>query len=342
MRINILKILNIILPTKIFNYLKIKKQRFIICLNLFRGYYYDFKIFKKFSGTQENNTPTKLIGNIIREYHVVEKGLTMPHTRLGFGKDLVLSLCINCEKYLSVFDKEDEQLIHAISVLHEYELLHTVNNFDLDADIITAISKLTNYNIVQHTSFQKEMTKSEYFKEVQSPFSDFSGSRSSLRNFTNEEIPLSKILHALELVRNTPSACNRQSWRTYVFTDKEQINKILEVQGGNRGFGHLTNKLIVIVGEVGLYTGKAERNQVFVDGGMYAMNLLYSLHHNLIGACILNCSNTNEKNYQLRTLCQTKESEAFIAMVACGIPPDSFMIASSLRYDLKKTNCVIN
>ena len=57
-----------------------------------------------------------------------------------------------------------------------------------------------------------------------------------------------------------------------MYTNKNQIAKILEVQGGNRGFGHLANRLIIITSEVGVFTGVAERNQVYIDGGMYARN----------------------------------------------------------------------
>ena len=105
----------------------------------------------------------------------------------------------------------------------------------------------------------------------------------------------------------------------YVFVNKKQIVKILEIQGGNRGFGHLTNKLIIIAAELGGFSGLSERNQAFVDGGIYAMNTLYALHYNQVAACIMNCSTSPEKDKQLRSLCKIKESEVFIAMVACGI-----------------------
>jgi hypothetical protein len=50
----------------------------------------------------------------------------------------------------------------------------------------------------------------------------------------------------------------------------------LKLQGGIRGFGHLTNKLIVITSDTAVFL--MMKDQAFIDGGMYAMNVLYGLH----------------------------------------------------------------
>lgn len=341
MNTKVKKVFKIILQAGTFNYLKSNKSKITSFIHVLKGYHYDFRRYYKFSDTNGSDTSSKLIGKIIREYHVIEKGLTMPQTRLGFGKELVLSLCADCKTYLTNYGNEDEQLIHAIGVLLEYKQVHDSHNIQLDIEIITALKDLEKYILGIKVTSQKEMTRKEYFNHIRSPFLQFSNSRSSIRNYSIQDISINKILEVLELVRNTPSACNRQSWRTYVHTDKAQIYQILDIQGGNRGFGHLTNKLIIVTGELGVFNGQGEKNQVFIDGGMYVMNVLYALHYYQIGACILNCSISVEKDKRLRHICKIKESEVFIAMVACGIPPESFMIAASKRYSIDKTNKII-
>ena len=330
-----------ILPLKLVYYLRIKKMMISSLVNLMKHYQYDLKLYYKFSGISGRNSSLNLIGEIIRKYHVIEKGLTMPQTRLGFGKELLISLCGVCQKFILNYGNNDEQLLHAIGVILEYENFHNVQHYKLDAEVISAIRKLESYSTDVKATFQKEVTKTVFFEKTDRDFSQFSNSRSSIRNFTEEDIQMDKILNSLDLIRNTPSACNRQSWRTYVYTDKEKILKLLDLQGGNRGFGHLTNKLIIVASELGVFTGQEERNQAYIDGGIYLMNLVYSLHYNKIGACILNCSNSIEKDIELRKLSMIKESEVFIAMVACGIPPETFKIATSTRYSLDKTNVII-
>jgi len=326
-----------ILPEKLVSIIR----RLTLKLYMLHAYYYDLKRYFVYSSSKGFYSEDQLIGKIILEYHVIEKGLTMPETRLGFGREKILSLCNNCIDFIGKYKNEDVQLKHAIGVICEYKYYHEKNKFKLDEEILSGIEMLEKINggTILHTD-QKEINKEMYFSHTYDSFYDFSNSRSSVRNYSSEAISEEKIISAISLVTNTPSACNRQPWRTYIYTQKDQINLILEAQGGNRGFGHLTDKLIIITGELGLFGSLSERNQVFVDGGMYAMNLLYSLHYHQIAACILNCSHSVEKDMMLRKLCKIKESEVFIAMITCGIPPDNFKIAISKRYDVHKTNVI--
>lgn len=318
------------------------KRKFQNSIKIKEAYRYDRYRYYNFSRISGDNSSVKKIGEITILYHVIEKGLTMPETRLGFGSDRIIKLCGLCVCYVQKYGLDDDQVIHALKVIKEYSLYHAKKDYILDSTVIESIDLARNIASEISASAQKRKTKKDYFKNKSNSFLLFSNSRASVRNFSGVNITVEKLLEVLDLAKNTPSACNRQSWRTYLYSNKEQINSILMVQGGSRGFGHLANKLIVITGELGAFSGVAERNQVFIDGGMYAMNLLYSLHYHEISACILNCSHYPEKDKELRNLCNIRESEVFIAMVVCGVPPESFMITVSKRYNLEKTNTLIN
>ncbi|GET33965.1 hypothetical protein PbJCM13498_28280 [Prolixibacter bellariivorans] len=331
-----------IVPNSIYIYLKDKKKFFLTQKILRKSYDYDYKKYLSHSDSFSPNTSTKMIGNIIKTYHTIEKGLTMPEFRPGFGQQKVIELCHNCINYIKKYGDNEEQLKYAVQVILEYKTFHNSLNFALQPETENEIQNIRNYAPALTASSQIETTDVLYFKNAESSFDEFSNSRASVRNFTGKDIPLSSLTESLKLAQNTPSACNRQCWRTYVYTQSEQINEILEEQGGNRGFGHLTNKLIVITAELGVFNRHYERNQAYIDGGLYAMNLLYSLHFQKIAACILNCSTWPEKDVELRKLCKIKDSEVFIAMVACGLPPQKFKIAASKRYKIDVTNRFIS
>ncbi|MGB4415531.1 MAG: nitroreductase family protein [Paludibacter sp.] len=332
------KTLQWLVPKKVRDFRKRKLNNYSLKKELKAAYLYDLNRYLKYTDAFGSDIETNLISRIIRNYHVIEKGLTMPEARLGFGRNNLITLVMDCLKYIQKYGKEDEQIIHAIGVILEYELFHHQKKFKLDNEIVYYIETIRNNIENIAVCSQVETTKNEYFKYSNCSFPEFANSRSSIRNYSKEEIPTERIINALELARNTPSACNRQCWRTYIYSDKTEICNILEIQGGNRGFGHLTNKLIVIAAEVGVFSNIAERNEAYIDGGIYAMNLLYAIHYQRIAGCILNCSNTIEKDIKLRKICKIKDSEVFIAMIACGIPPETFYVASSKRYNLEKTN----
>ncbi|RKS84694.1 nitroreductase [Orbus hercynius] len=327
------QIIKKILPKIVFDFLRVNYNKYKIR----KAYYYDYKRYCEYSSTTDLNSQLKLEAMIIRESHIIEKGLTMPEIRIGFGEQKMLSLCNNCYDYITKYTPVTPQVAHAISVIKEYQIFQSKNNFELCAELNTRISSLLSSRVVSNieASQQEKITKEAYFTHVDSPFATFSSSRKSIRNYSSEEIPLERLQDAFSIALNTPSACNRQTVRTYVYSDKSTIKKILDAQMGAGGFGYLSNKLIVITAELGVFSEAQERYQAYIDGGIYAMNLLYALHSLKIAGCILNCSHTPGKDLILRDLCKIKDSENFIAMISCGIPPEVFAIAISKRYRLE-------
>jgi nitroreductase len=324
-----------ILPNPLRTFLRDSKQ----FLLLFKAYMYDFWKYMFYSEFSFANKENNLRSKIILDYHVIEKGLTMPNMRLGFGRDRLLVLSENCKTFVERYNSNDIQVNHAIGVIKEYIENH--KNFTFDEELLSSINDLQKNSASVKSCKQVETNIDEYFEHTASKFSEFSSSRRSIRNFSSEPIDPKKMKDALLLAQNTPSACNRQSVRTYTYTNSDKIQEILKVQGGNRGFGHLVDKLIVITAEISVFSNVGERNSAFVDGGMYAMNLLYALHSNKIGACTLNTANTPAKDKILAELCGTSKSEVFICMIACGIPAKSFKIPISKRNLFERTNLII-
>lgn len=300
-------------------------------LKVLPSYWYDFTRFYKFSGFTSLKNENQLRAMIIHDYHVIEKGLTMPETRFGFGVPKLLTLISLCERYINKYGYSNMQIKHAVQVINEYVDFHRKANFSLGKDVEEAINRIGALSNDNSKTTQRTISSKDYFANIESGFSSFSASRSSVRNYADKEIDLNDIIDAVSLARNTPSACNRQTAKAYVFTKKEDIDAILNLQGGNRGFGHLANKLIVVTADLSVFFGANERYQTYVDGGMFAMNLLYALHEKEILACILNCSHNAKKDKAMRRVCPINENEVFIAMISCGMAPDEFKVALSCR-----------
>lgn len=325
------KIIKILLPKCLIRGIRKK----ILDYSLIKAYFYDCKRYMAYSATNNIDSRVNLEAQIIKGYHSIEKGLTMPEIRLGFGGDKIMSLIDLCEKYINNYGVYSSQVKHALDVINEYKDYHKKYAYTLSDKFHKDVQKLfKNNNLAGHSEIFKqiETTKEDYFKYKDSSFIEFSSSRKSVRNFTNEDIPLETIKTSINVALNAPSACNRQASRVYLFSDKKGIHSVLACQNGNRGFDHLVNKLIVITAELGAFGLPFERNQAFIDGGIFAMNMLYALHVKGIACCMLNCSNTPQTDKALHVVCKTKKSEVFIAMIACGFCPDVFSITASPRH----------
>ena len=271
-----------------------------------------------------------LLKRILLRYHVIEKGLTMPERRNGFGKDVMKELVHDINTYIKKYGIDNEQIPVAIGVVAEYRNVHQKQGFVLDENLRKSIDTLLeghNYPAVN----QLEMTKDIYFSHINQSFADFSKSRHSLRNFSgkvNEE----NLGKAFQLAQNAPSACNRQATRITVISDKDIISKVFAIHRGNRGFGHLADKLIVLTTDMRYWEIKTAMGG-YVDGGIYAMNLLYALHYYEIGACPLNACFTPEEEKIVRELTHVSDNENFVLFIAIGGVPENFALANSHRYD---------
>ncbi len=95
---------------------------------------------------------------------------------------------------------------------------------------------------------------------------DFFWSRHSVRQFSDRPVDIDLLRAVVDMARKTPSVCNRQGPRVHIFDDAEEA---LSHQPGNRGFGHLASKAVVVTADLQAFSGLGERHQAYVDGGMF-------------------------------------------------------------------------
>lgn len=270
-------------------------------------------------------------------YHIVEKGLTMPVPRPGFGKPVVISLVNSVLKYEKLnLPQNDLEFKQSVSVLKEYKEFHHTVNFQLDHDVAEKLELIdTRFKIIEGLK-QLKINREEYFRDIRQPFDVFCRSRYSVRNYTKKEIPLPVLYDCIDLAQKSPSFCNRQPSRVYIVKSPEKKNAILEIQNGNRGFGHLAETLLVISSVISTTKDIHERNENHLNGGLFSMTLLNALHLNEIGACSLNWSVSYDKDLKIRQILNIPENEVVLMIIACGYVPDEFAVASSPRKSAKE------
>ncbi len=279
-----------------------------------------------------NSSAEKVKRDLTLQYHIVEKGLTMPVPRPGFGRLVVLDLCRVVLRYESMKLPFDElEFSQSVTVLKEYAAFHNEIGFKLDNEVADSLAKIVNRFDDVHGTNQIEATDKEYFKSVNAPFDEFCMSRYSVRSYTDKEIPLSVLYNCIDLAQKSPSFCNRQPTRVHIVKSPQKKEAILAIQNGNRGFGHLAETLIVLTSVISVTKDIHERNENHLNGGMFAMTLLNALHFNRIAACSLNWSVDNERDEKIRQLLNVPKNEVVLLVISCGYPPENIKIASSPR-----------
>jgi nitroreductase len=74
-----------------------------------------------------------------------------------------------------------------------------------------------------------------------------------------------------------------------------------------------------------------ERNQAWIDGGMFAMSFVLALHSLGLGTCCLNWSVEQKTDIALRAEAAIPDSEVIIMLLAIGHIPPELNVAASVR-----------
>lgn len=299
-------------------------------------YLYTAKRFNRYCNSKD--TEESLIGIMTMAAHGIEKGLTMGNLRPGFGKDRLLHLLDDGEKYVHRYGIDNIQIVHIATIVNDYKICHDKLGYALDAALSAKIDRfLSHFDCPTDSCIQIDCTKETFFSKRDSNFEQFSQSRHSCRYFSDQPVPVEKIDHSIALAQTSPSACNRQPVRLYVIETRATVQKVLSLHGGTRGFTQNIDKLIIVCGYLPCYHSK-ERDCVYTDCGIFTMNLAYSLHYHQIGACILNWSVEIETDKALRKIIPISDKEAVCTLIACGNVPDSFKVCNSRK---KEVNSII-
>lgn len=298
---------------------------------------FDKKKFVKYSRALVTEGKDRLLSQISLCTHIVEKGLTMPEMRQGFGQENILKLMMLCNTWKQSYDITDPFFFQAVQTILEYNELHQKINYKFTEPFRSELESFVNDNNNIAASKQPLFDGfSQFFSKNEEAFPIFSSSRHTIRHFSNEDVPLQTLSDAIELAQNAPSSCNRQTARVHIVTNKTDIADILALQNGNRGFGHLVNKLLIITYDSSCYGSVKERHLGYIDSGIFIMNLLYALHYYRIGACSLNWCDSPKEDSKLRSIIPIKESETIVLFIACGMVPNiPFPVAKSHKNDGK-------
>ncbi len=203
------------------------------------------------------------------------------------------------------------------SAIIEYNKYHNIENKDY--------SKLKPYKTYNHYNINLKTS----FKEV-------IYSRHSIRNLGSEKVLDSDILKAITIAKNvTPSVCNRQGWEVILIKNKILVDKVLSLQNGNSGIENIQSVLVVCSTLTSFFDSN-ERNQPYIDGGIFLMSLLNSLHYKNIASCTLNWAVHKSQDNKLRKLLNIDNSRVVISFIGIGsYNKEEIKIASSYKKPLK-------
>lgn len=308
------KVMNLIGPTKLGR-----------ALAEWQNYSYDAKRYVRHSSTHDNLVdPMTRKARLTKAYHSIEKGMALPETRKGYG-DWALRQIRTDVPALEAGGHGGLETQGARATIAEYAAFH---GDDLPEDVAWTADFSTT--AIDHPGGTSKLTAADFDAAKAADFDRFARSRYSVRQYTGEPVSPEDIERAVSTALKSPRVCNRESRRVHVAYNEDARTRLLSHQNGNRGFGHTAGAVLVITSDVRHFTDLGERNQGWIDGGLFTMSLAYALHGQGLGACMLNWSTVWWRDRNLRRDFGIPDHEIIITMMAVGhVPPDGVTVATS-------------
>lgn len=273
--------------------------------------------------------------------HALEKGMSIGNARYGFGQPKALELIDGLQFFLSIGG--DVTFVNESSaVINSYLEYNEQNGADM-SNVRKAFELFCQKNAIELVPYGgiEELKHSDIKEKENSPFDVFSQSRYAIRDYGKSPIMKETVEKALKLCERTPTACNRQSQRVHVYLNREQKDKLLRLQGGGRGFIEDIQGAILICSDLRCYDF-FELNLPYVDGGLYAMNLLYALHYHDVATIPLTMGHKTKYTKKLMKAMNLPSHEVPVLLIGIGSFKDIYRVAQSHRSSWKEYTEIVD
>lgn len=316
-------------------YITILNSKFVKKISLYVNFVNDRKLYKKYSLTFNNVDLKNKEADLILNYHSLEKGMLFKERKKGFATHRIQKLHSLLADPDIIKNIHRSQIMVGFQVMCQYYELHQKMEWIIE-DIYTQ-EQYIKYRTLLGSNYDENFNGvtdwdiEGFYKDSSSDFLKFAHSRKSVREFTGNLIS-HKVLHqVIDLANTAPSVCNRQASNVYLIEDKSKIDGILKIQGGFAGYTEDVNQLLILTNDRKFYYTVGERNQFYIDGGIYLMNLLYALHFYNIGNCPANWGKVASDERRLANYITIDPSEKIICLIPIGELKKTFRTTLSKR-----------
>lgn len=315
------------------------KNRLKLELNFFREACRFWRLTRKYNASSStDNDIEKMQYTLLRENHTIEKGLSLRDTRKGFGQQKVIHLIERLSTYYKIYGTIDHHFLQYPLATIKYYIDYTQKNGveipSIESSFNDLLLKTNNKGIVGQAGIKTE-NKKNIIVNCNNTFKSILSSRHSIRYF-KKEIPSKTIIEeALTMAQLTPSACNRQGWKTHIYVGDKSV-ELLKWQDGCRGFEEEIHCSILVTANLKAFL-HYEVHQAYIDGGLYAMNLINALHSCGLGTIPLSTGFSYQKIKRLKAF-GIPENEVPIVIIGVGEMLDTFKVAISTRKSIDITN----
>jgi nitroreductase len=271
-----------------------------------------------------------------RNVHRLEKGILMQPRRSSFAGDYILetvhfySVAVKRASGTTI-DATELQWAH--DVLREYFLIvddsnPAVRKARAEFEVLEHLSEPGEAKPYAHSSIKRSDLTYDQLLQL-------SQQRRSVRWFADRPVEREKIDRALEVGRQSPTACNRLPYEFRIFDDPEMVQKVAGIPFGAAGYSHQIPTLVVVIGRLDSYFSPRDRHVIYVDASLASMGFMYGLEAQGLSSSVINWPDFEPLEQKMSRTLRLAPHERVIMLMAVGYADPDGLVAFSQKKDLE-------
>lgn len=155
--------------------------------------------------------------------------------------------------------------------------------------------------------------------------------RRSIRRFLGVPVEQAIVDECIEEALSAPSACNRQMVKLYTVRSHGGKERLFESLHGTGGFEFDEVTLGIITFDTSAFSFGGERNQGYLNAGLFAMALCMAFEMHGLGSCLLQFGNWFREEASLKRQLGIPPAERIAVCVGFGYPQACQRVPASGR-----------
>lgn len=287
----------------------------------------------------KNNLSHAVLGNLRRNVHRLEKGLAHLDPKPLFALDYIGETVELFREFsfLGSRIQDTETLVWARDVLARY---------------FTVVAKHETIQCAQ-TKYEQICREVTDWGRVDSPWGtipyggerrlplsvsyekmlELAVRRRSIRHYQDKMVPVDDLRKAVGIAGLSPSACNRQPFHFYFFSNPDTIADLIDIPGGMDDFDRRDQIpcIGVLTVDYDNYFHERDLLSPVMDAGMAAMAFQFALETLGLSSVSVNWPILPNRYRKISKLIELKKSETPVLFFAIGYPASDALIPASCK-----------
>jgi nitroreductase len=277
------------------------------------------------------------ISGLIRNIHRLEKGMCIQNSERLFATDFIYETVKYLEQELHFKTQRDSKILTWSADVLDHYFKRFPNRQEIEKARINfeKIRFLLPDNKEKLLPFKySQIRKSNISLQ---DFETLSKERKSVRFYdSSKKIEIEKLLKAVEISTNTPTACNKFPLKFHIITKEEEILKAIKIPYGITCFSKEIPIICFLISDLSSYHQEPGMlGTPFVDAGLVGANFMYALELQGLASCPINWIQTPQKEKEIRNFLNLKPYETCTICFTIGYPDQDSKVCFSQRKSLE-------